>query len=171
MPTPPNNPKSILFICTSNVCRGPMAGALFKRRRTTGWGRIVRSAGICGTDGMPVLKAAQDVLNKRGIDLSHHHARMATPHLLPAFDLILAMEPKHREWVEQHVPSALNRTWLLGHWRNLEFQRSMNGHNPDYERIAEDIDQCLTDWIQNIETVRNSETSEVLSTSTTSHDS
>lgn len=144
-------PRSVLFICTSNVCRGPMAAALFKRRSPDDSSRIVRSAGIDGVDGRPVLAPAQAAVHKRGVDLSHHLARIATPHLLPAFDLVLAMERRQQEWVARYAPAALDRTWLLGHWRDVEIQRPVNGHHPDYDRIADTIDQCLVDWVRRIE--------------------
>jgi protein-tyrosine phosphatase len=128
-----------------------MAAALLKRRRPTGHGRIIRSAGIEGSDGHPVHLVAQEVIHRRGIDLSYHRARIATPNLLPAFDLILAMQTQHRKWVEQNAPASLERTWLLGHWRDLEIHKPINGHHPDYERIADDIDQCLTDWLKKLQ--------------------
>lgn len=146
-------PRSILFVCTNNVCRGPMAAALFKRRKPTECSRIVRSAGIDGADGSPVLTIAQEVVHRRGIDLSNHHARIATPNLFRAFDLILAMEKKHREWIENNVPAVHDRTWLLGHWRNLEIARPVNGHYPDYERIADEIEQCLGDWSRQLQEI------------------
>lgn len=152
---PSKKPKSILFICTSNVCRGPMAAALLKRRNLTECGRIVQSAGISGTDGRPVLAVAQEVVHKRGMDLSQHHARIVTPNLLPGFDLILAMETRHREWIEQNVLAAKDRTYLLGHWRNLEIRRPVNGDHPDYERIADHIDRCLSDWVTWLRAISN----------------
>lgn len=144
-------PRSVLFICTSNVCRGPMAAALFKRRSPDDSSRIVRSAGIDGVDGRPVLAPALAAVHRRGIDLSQHLARIATPHLLPAFDLILAMERRQQEWVACNAPAVLDRTWLLGHWRDVEIQMPVNGHHPDCERIADTIDQCLSDWVRRIE--------------------
>lgn len=144
-------PRSVLFVCTRNVCRGPMAAALFKRRKPTECGRIVRSAGTQGADGWPVLTMAQEVVHKRGIDLSHHYARIATPHLLPAFDLILAMETRHLDWIKANVPTVQDRTWLLGHWRSLEILRPLNGHHPEYERIADEIELCLGDWMKKLQ--------------------
>lgn len=65
-----------------------MAAALFERHRPVDCGCIVRSAGIEGTDGLPALTVAEEVVHKRGVDLFGHRARTATSHLLPAFDLI-----------------------------------------------------------------------------------
>lgn len=151
---PPEKPRSILFICTGNVCRGPLAAALFKRRNSNGIGRIVRSAGVQTTDGRPVLPVAQEAAHRRGIDLSNHLARMVTPNLLPGFDLILAMEARHVQWIESNVPTARDRAYLLGHWRNLEIARPVNGHGPDYERITDEIEQCLADWSRRLQTGR-----------------
>lgn len=143
---PVDKPRSILFVCTENICRGPMAAALFKRRRRGDCGCIVRSAGTDGRDGRPMLSVAQEVLHRRGIDMAHHGARIITPHLLPAFELILTMEGSHREWIGRHFPEAGQRTWWLGHWRNLELNRCTKGHYMDYERLADEIEQCIGDW-------------------------
>ncbi|MDZ7841322.1 MAG: hypothetical protein U5R46_10970 [Gammaproteobacteria bacterium] len=143
---PVEKPRSILFVCTGNICRGPMAAALFKRRRHSNCGCIVRSAGTDGRDGRPVHGEAQDVLHRRGIDMSRHASRIITPNLLPAFELILAMEESHREWIARHFPDAGHRTWWLGHWRNLELSRRTNGQYTDYERLADEIEQCIGDW-------------------------
>lgn len=128
-----------------------MAAALFKRRKSTECGRIVRSAGIQGADGWPVVTMAQEVVHKRGVDLSQHFARIATPHLFPAFDLILVMEARHLHWIRENVPSAHGRSWLLGHWRSLEILRPANGHHPEYDRIADEIELCLGDWLARLQ--------------------
>lgn len=143
-------PRSILFLCTTNICRGPLAAALFKLRKPPDCSPIVRSAGIAGTDGAPILSLAQQAAHKRGIDLSHHQARIATAHLPEAFDLILAMEYKQLQWIKKNVPTAVDRAWLLGHWRDQEIHPPLNGFHPDYEDIVETISHCVTDWTRRL---------------------
>lgn len=145
------NPRSILFVCTTDTCCGPMAAALFKWRTPLGNGRIVRSAGVSGQDGRSIHSTAQDVLYKRGIDPGGHRARMATPNLLEAFDLVLCMENRHREWVVEKAPMAGRRTFLLGQWRKLEIPEPVDGSTAEYEHVADKIEWCLREWSLYIE--------------------
>ena len=138
--------SSVLFICTGNICRSPMAAALLKHRRDEQGEFIVRSAGIRALDGQPAHPLAKDEMSRRGIDLTGHRARTITPNLLAKFDLILVMESEHREWIEERMVSVRGRVHLLGHWRGLEIADPLNGGRHAFELAAETMAQCLSDW-------------------------
>ena len=137
--------KSILLICTANICRSPMAAALFQRRKPASCG-MIRSAGINGIDGLPAHRLAQEMMYMRGIDISDHRARTVTPNLLKTFDLILTMETNHQEWIKTRMPALNGRVHLLGHWRGMEIPDPSSGSRHEFERAAEDIEQCVGDW-------------------------
>lgn len=154
--------KGILFICTGNICRSPMAAGLSSKCGLGESGQIIRSAGTRGVDGQTAHPLALDYMDTRGIDLSSHRARTVTPALLTAFDLILTMELAHKTWIETRMPAVRGRVHLLGCWRNLEIVDPINGGRHDFERAAEQIEQCLVDWghyiHQDIESSRIGET-------------
>lgn len=139
-------PNGILFVCTGNICRSPMAAAMARGRAGIGYGCIVRSAGTKGIDGHPAHPLALEQMHKRDVDISDHRARTITPNLLTTFDLILVMETEHRMWIEARMPSIQGRIHLLGRWRDLEIVDPVNGGRGDFERVVDDIDQCLGDW-------------------------
>lgn len=89
-------PKSILFVCTGNTCRSPMAAALM-RRALDKRGRsdiIVESAGLAA-DGSPASGNAVAAMAEQGMDLSAHRSRPATPALLRQADILAVMSPSH----------------------------------------------------------------------------
>lgn len=92
---------SILFVCTGNTCRSPMAAALARAAvRARGWPVHVASAGVYAAPGAPATMEAVDaVKDLRGQtpDLAAHRSQPLTPELVARSDLILTMGPGHLE--------------------------------------------------------------------------
>jgi protein-tyrosine-phosphatase len=88
---------NILFLCTGNTCRSPLAEALARRdiaRRD--WSHVqVASAGAAAENGHAASPQAVSVARRSGLDLSQHRSQPLTPALVDWADLILAMGPSH----------------------------------------------------------------------------
>ncbi len=96
----------ILYVCTGNTCRSPMAEAL-TRARAAGRGLRglrVRSAGTMALEGAPASAGARAAVGERGLDLEGHAARPLGEDELDWADLALAMAPSHLEAVEALGP-------------------------------------------------------------------
>ena len=93
---------NLLFVCTGNTCRSPMAAALARHAlRSRGWSQVeVGSAGVGAMPGSPASEEVPVVLAERGVELGEHAARQLTPELVEWADLILAMSPSHLGAVE-----------------------------------------------------------------------
>jgi protein-tyrosine-phosphatase len=92
----------ILFLCTGNTCRSPLAEAL-ARREAIERGLVeveVSSAGTSAWDGASASDGALLVALERSLDLSAHRARQLTPEIVSQHDVILAMGPHHLERAE-----------------------------------------------------------------------
>ncbi|MXW08528.1 MAG: hypothetical protein F4X47_09310 [Gammaproteobacteria bacterium] len=92
----------ILYVCTGNTCRSPMAEVLTRARaRQRGLsGILVRSAGTMAYEGSPASAGACTAVGDRGLELDRHAARLLGEDELEWADLVLAMSPSHLAAVE-----------------------------------------------------------------------
>jgi len=105
--------KTILFVCTGNVCRSPMAEGLF-RHAVKGRGDFcVLSAGVGAIDGQPPSAYAVQALRELGIDIAQQRSRMLTAELVNQADYIFGMTHGHVDAVNLLYPQAVEKTFLL----------------------------------------------------------
>lgn len=93
-----NRPESfrLLFVCSGNTCRSPLALALAQRALTDlGWRVDIRSAGVSALSGAPASEGSLAVADRHGLDLTAHRSRAIDDDLLEWADLILVMSPGH----------------------------------------------------------------------------
>ena len=105
--------KTILFVCTGNVCRSPMAEGLF-RHAVKGRGDFrVLSAGVGAIEGQPPSPYAVQVLRELGIDISQQRSRMLTAEVVNQADYIFGMTHGHVDAINLLYPQATEKTFLL----------------------------------------------------------
>jgi glycine hydroxymethyltransferase len=118
--------KTILFICTGNVCRSPMAEALF-RRATDGRGEFrALSAGLGAMDGQPPTAHSVTAMRELGVDISGQRSRALTAGLVEQADYILGMTHSHVDTIGLLYPAAAEKTFLL-----REFDESLDSYEKD----------------------------------------
>ena len=113
----------ILFVCTANICRSPMAAGIFskiieEKGESEQWN--IESAGTWGLEGESASIGSQTVMNELGIDISNHRARRVDYDLLESFDLILTMESGHKEALRVEFPELSDRVFILSEMINVE---------------------------------------------------
>jgi len=105
--------KTVLFVCTGNVCRSPMAEGLF-RQAVRGRGEYrVLSAGLGALEGQPPSPYAVQAVKELDIDISGQRSRMLTPDLVHQADYIFGMTHSHIDTVMMLYPFAAEKTFLL----------------------------------------------------------
>jgi protein-tyrosine-phosphatase/tRNA A37 threonylcarbamoyladenosine synthetase subunit TsaC/SUA5/YrdC len=106
----------IVFVCTGNTCRSPLAEALCKRLLSQRLGCqpgelprrgfVVLSAGLAALHGDRAAPEAVEVARELGADLSDHVSRPVTPDLLALADYLVAMTGTHRHVLSAQSPAA-----------------------------------------------------------------
>lgn len=106
----------VLFVCTGNICRSPLAEGLLRHwlERDLVTGVEVSSAGTYANDGAPASEHGVTVARECGFDTSRHRARLLHKVILEKADLILAMEVDHIFDILRIAPEVEGRVFPLG---------------------------------------------------------
>ena len=107
---------SVLFVCTGNQFRSPIAAEVFREQLVRD-GRIaqwdVHSAGTWTSNGLPALRDAKQLAQSFGVNIEGHSTHMLDKALLEDADLILVMEAGHKESIQVEFPFARNKVHML----------------------------------------------------------
>lgn len=139
---------SILFVCTGNICRSPMAVALFRRlvrpeRSHQPW--RIESAGTRAAEGLPASQNSQIAMADLGLDIRDHRSRPVDLVPLEDFDLILTMEADQKEALQIEFPHLAGRIFQLSEMagETHDIDDPIGGPLDEYEATAREIDRLL----------------------------
>lgn len=107
--------KKLLFVCSGNTCRSPLAEGIAKQifPETVQQHIDVSSAGTSAVNGLPASDLAIEVARRNGIDLTPHRSRLLDKERIADADLIIALTRRHREIIGITDPAALVYTYIL----------------------------------------------------------
>ena len=141
---------SILFVCTANRFRSPLAAAILAQAfEEMGFAEYWRvgSAGTWATPGQPALPAAVSAAGRLGIDLSGHRSTRVSRQLISEYDLILVMQASHREALLTEFPDLAEHIHLFS---DVLERRSYDiPDSCESEQNVLDISRELQDLIRN----------------------
>ena len=139
---------STLFVCTTNLCRSPLASVFLRQIVAHGvysstW--RIESAGTWATEGLPAVPEAQKVAHEHGLDLGTHRSRCISADLLRPFNLVLTMEQGHQEALRIEFPDVAERVYMLSETAGVRANilDPIPGSLPDCRRVAREIEEWL----------------------------
>jgi protein-tyrosine-phosphatase len=124
------NPPCLTVVCTANVCRSPMAGALLRHALAAEPEPLslipVETAGVAAYGGEPATDYSVDVLKKVGIDIKEHRSQRLSPQLVDRSAFIFVMTNSHRDIILDAFPAAKGKVHLF-----REFMKGESDQIPD----------------------------------------
>lgn len=106
----------VLFVCTANICRTPMAESYFNRLVEQGGLEELMGAESAGTwafDGASAAELSRQVCAENGLDVSRHRSQSIDLHLMKSADLVLCMAQEHKNDLARVFPHLREKIFTL----------------------------------------------------------
>jgi protein-tyrosine-phosphatase len=140
--------KLLLFVCTGNVCRSPMAAGLFYNklvREKAGERVRIRSAGVWALGGQPASAYAQQVMNEHDLDISAHRGHNLAQADVDEADLILVMTQRHADIIARDLQRSADKVHLLSEMAGdpYDIQDPYGGSLSQYRQTATELEDLI----------------------------
>ena len=144
---------NLLFVCTGNICRSPIAEGLAPVKGSAlGLTIHAKSAGTLGLQNRNADPKSVKVCKEIGVDIVQHRSQGLSNELVDWATYILVMERRHARHVRQHFPNAGNKILELGSFGGMaEVPDPIGGWIFKFRKCRKQIDRCLTSFLTQIQ--------------------
>lgn len=142
----------LMVVCTGNICRSPMAEAVLRHQvQQRGLAARVDSCGLEAPIGRRAHRYARQVNEERGVPIDENkRSILCSEQVLQEASIIFVMEHHHRYQILHQYPAVGGKTFLLGHWQDIEIADPIRSPLSAFYEVYEQVELGCSTWLDHL---------------------